>query len=197
MKLLLRCLTVLLLLVALPLHAATEYVTDKLRLGVHLTRDTSGRPFTYLNSGDAVEVLEEVGGLTFVELPDKRTGWVRGSFLQSEEPALARIAQVEADNERLAAEVETFRSQDSVAEIARLEAAVAAATERAEAAEDERLGLQSELRSLRERMDAMQVKVPLWWLLAAAGIALILGCLGAWRWFDYRSRRRHGGFRIY
>jgi SH3 domain protein len=192
-----RCLAVLLAATVWPALAETEYVTDKLRLGVHLTRDTSGTPFTYLNSGDAVEVLEREGRLTFVELPDERTGWVRGTFLQPEEPALRRIGRVDAENERLAAEVASLRSDDSAAEIDRLTAAAAAANERADAAEDERLSLQSELRSLREQLSALQSGVPLSWLLAGVALAFMLGAFAAWRWFDYRSRRRHGGFRIY
>ena len=191
------CLFLLALFVLSPSHAATEYVTDKLRLGVHLTRDTSGTPFTYLGSGDPVEVLERDGRLTFVELPDKRTGWVRGSFLQAEEPALRRVTRMEAENERLLAEVETLRAQDNAAELARLETAVATANTRAEAAEDESLGLQSEVRSLREDLAAASRGVPIWWFVAGVCGALLLGVFGAWRWFDYRSRQRHGGFRIY
>lgn len=179
------------------LNAQTAYVTDKLRLGVHLTRDTSGQPFDYLYSGDAVKVLERDGQLTFVELEDQRTGWVRGSFLQAEEPALRRVTQVETENARLTSEIEALRANDSGQEIERLKAAERDALERASAAEAERSAVESEVRSLREQLAALRGGVPLWWLVAGVLAALLLGWLLAWRWLDYRSRQRHGGFRIY
>lgn len=188
---------VLLLLVMSSVAAETSYVTDKLRLGVHLTRDTSGRAFTYLNSGDVVDILERDGQLTFVELEDERTGWVRGSFLQPEEPALRRVARVEAENARLATALEALRAKDSGQEIARLEAAARDAQSRAEVAENDRLELQSEIRELSADLAARRGSVPLSWLLAGVGGALILGAFVAWRWVDYRIRKRHGGFRIY
>lgn len=188
---------ILLLMVSGPLWAETEYVTDKLRLGVFPTRETSGQALAYLNSGDAVEVLERDGRLTFVRLADERTGWVRGAYLQEAEPALRRIAGIEQENERLTAELDVLRAQDSGQELARLQAAVAEAVTRAESAEAEQLRLQAEISGLQDDLQSLQGAVPLRWLGVGVAIALLLGIIAAWRWFDYRSRRRHGGFRIY
>lgn len=185
------------LLVGPGLAAETLYVTDKLRLGVHLTRDTSGKAFALLKSGDRVEVLERDGSLTLVKMEDERSGWVRGSFLQPKEPALRRIQGVEAERDRLAAELEALRSKDGAKERARLQAAAREAAKKAEAADAEVARLQAENSSLQGKLDSLSDGVPRSWLLVGIAASLVLGFMGAWRWFDYRSRKRHGGFRVY
>lgn len=197
MKLLRIVLFCLLLLVGRGLAAETRYVTDELRLGVHLTRDTSGRAFAYLKSGDRVEVLERDGSLSLVKMEDERSGWVRGSFLQPEEPALRRIAGVETERDRLAAELEKLKSRDGAKERQRLETAAREAREQAEAAGADVARLQSENSSLQDKLDSLSDGVPRSWLLVGVVASLLLGFIGAWRWFDYRSRKRHGGFRVY
>ena len=130
-----RIVLLILLLAGASVGAETLYVTDKLRLGVHLTRDTSGKAFALLKSGDRVNVLERDGSLSLVEMEDKRSGWVRGSFLQPEEPALRRIANVEAERDRLAAELEKLRANDGEQERQRLAAAAREAEAQARAYE--------------------------------------------------------------
>lgn len=188
---------IILLLIGLPLTAETVYVTDELRLGVHLTRDTSGRAFAFLKSGDRAELLERDGALTLVQLEDQRSGWVRGSFLQTEEPALRRIAGVEAERDRLAAELETLQARDGAKERQRLETAAREAAEQAQAANDEVARLNAENSGLRDDLAALRSGVPRSWLWTGVTGALLFGVFLAWRWFDFRSRSRHGGFRIY
>lgn len=187
----------ILLLVGPRLSAEVVYVTDKLRLGVHLTRDTSGKAFALLKSGDRVNVLERDGSLSLVEMEDKRSGWVRGSFLQPEEPALRRIAGVEAERDRLAAELDRLRANDGEQERQRLEAAAREAAEQAKAASDEVARLQAENGDLRDDLASLSDGVPRSWLLVGVAGALLFGIFVAWRWFDFRSRKRHGGFRVY
>ncbi len=189
----------LLLLLAGPLAAETVYVTDELRLGVHAAADTSDQPFAYLNSGDAVEILERRGRYARVRLENGGQGWVRATFLVSEEPARRRLARVEAERERLAAELAGYRDgKESVA------ARLAALAQRASAAEAQLGSRTAELEALRAATAAdraqlaqQRFNVPLRWALLAATLALFLGIgLSAW-WIDRRSRKRHGGFRIY
>lgn len=187
----------ILLLIGPRLSAEVVYVTDKLRLGVHLTRDTSGKAFALLKSGDRVNVLERDGSLSLVEMEDKRSGWVRGSFLQPAEPALRRIAGVEAERDRLAAELERLRANDGEQERQRLEAAAQEAVEQARAASDEVARLQAENGDLRDDLASLSDGVPRSWLLVGITGALLVGIFVAWRWFDFRSRKRHGGFRVY
>jgi len=57
--------------------------------------------------------------------------------------------------------------------------------------------LEAENQDFRERLSIGGWRLP--WRWAAGGmLAALLGGLvaGMW-WFDYRSRKRHGGFRIY
>jgi SH3 domain protein len=187
----------ILLLIGPRLSAEVVYVTDKLRLGVHLTRDTSGKAFALLKSGDRVNVLERDGSLSLVEMDDKRSGWVRGSFLQPQEPALRRIQGVEAERDRLAAELERLRANDGEQERQRLEAAAQEAVEQARAASDEVARLQAENGELRDDLASLSDGVPRSWLLIGVVGALLVGIFVAWRWFDFRSRKRHGGFRVY
>ena len=197
MKLSRFCLLSVLLLIGPGLGAEVVYVTDKLRLGVHLTRDTSGKAFALLKSGDRVNVLERDGSLSLVEMEDKRSGWVRGSFLQPEEPALRRIAGVEAERDRLAAELEKLRANDGEQERQRLAAAAREAEAQARAAGEEVARLQDENSDLRSDLASLSDGVPRSWLGVGVAGALLGGILIAWRWFDYRSRKRHGGFRVY
>jgi SH3 domain protein len=179
--------------------AETLYVTDKLRLSVYLTRDTTTEPFASLSSGDGVQVLERDGSYTLVSLPDGRSGWVRGAFLQNEEPALRRIVALEAERDRLAAELAALKADTGgrVETLDRLRDEARVAREAAAAAEDELSVVRAENRSLRDDLAATGTVVPLSWLAFAVAGALLLGGFGGWRWLDYRSRRRHGGFRIH
>ena len=197
MKLSRFCLLSVLLLIGPGLGAEVVYVTDKLRLGVHLTRDTSGKAFALLKSGDRGNVLERDGSLSLVEMEDKRSGWVRGSFLQPEEPALRRIASVEAERDRLAAELEKLRANDGEQERQRLAAAAREAEAQARAAGEEVARLQDENSDLRSDLASLSDGVPRSWLGVGVAGSLLFGIFFAWRWFDYRSRKRHGGFRVY
>ena len=39
--------------------------------------------------------------------------------------------------------------------------------------------------------------VPVRWAFLAVGLMLLVGFFGGFLWFDYRSRKRYGGFRVY
>jgi len=77
--------------------AEIGYVTDSLRLGVHEAQDTSDQAFTYLESGDRVEILERTPFYAKVTIPDGRNGWVRVTYLVDEEPAKRRVARLERE----------------------------------------------------------------------------------------------------
>jgi len=186
-------------LVALQVFAETAYVTDKLQLGVHAAPDTSDRAFTSLKSGEAVDILERNRSFVRVRLEDGREGWVRGAFLLDEEPAVLQVARLTAERDRLAAELDS--RQDNGADQAVVmndlrqdarDARSQAATARAELAD-----LRQSTHELRAQATSDRFSVPLQWLLIATVGALLLGAMIAWRWFDRRSRSRHGGFRIY
>jgi hypothetical protein len=47
------------------------------------------------------------------------------------------------------------------------------------------------------RQAQYQYSLPLTWVAGAMAVCLIAGILGGMWWLDYRSRKRHGGIRVY
>jgi SH3 domain protein len=174
-------------------------VTDSLRLGIHNTEDTSGKPFENLVSGTALEVLERNTNYAHVRTPDGREGWVKAVYLVEQKPAQARVLELESELAALRAEVDQVRSARSDAEIEleRLGKQVAATTGSTGAIQDTLGRLKSENESYEARLDSYRGSVPLPWVGAALLVAIAGGFgAGLW-WLDALIRRRHGGFRIY
>ena len=169
-------------LILLPVLAAAEtaYVTDSLRLGLHAAEDTSDRAFRFLDSGQAMEVLSRDRNYANVRLPDGTEGWVKAAYLVDEKPAKLIVAETIAERDQIAGELEQAKAAfaDPAATIEEL---------RGQAAQ-----LSSDLDEERYRGS-----VPLKWVGGVIAVCLIAGILiGLW-WVDYRSRKRHGGIRIY
>jgi SH3 domain protein len=179
--------------------AETAYVTDSLRLGLHLEPDTSDRPFENLVSGTAVEILEHNTNYARVRLADSREGWVKAMFLVTLKPAAARVAELEAEITGLQGAVTTAQAAEhaAVQELARLTGEVQSTTGSAEAIEETVLRLQIENRAHEERLEADRGTLPLVWVVPALVVALVAGFLAGLWWLDSLIRRRHGGFRVY
>lgn len=185
----------------LPILAAAEtaYVTDNLRLGLHQAADTSDRAFRTLDSGQQLEVLSRNRNYANVQLPDGTIGYVKAAYLVDDKPAKLIVAETQAENERLAAELAELRSQFArpAQTIAALEATNAELESRIEASEARVAELNEDARELEARQARYRFSVPLSWVAGALGVCLVAGFLvGLW-WVDYRSRQRHGGIRIY
>lgn len=188
-----------LLLLPLAAFGETAYVTDTLRLGLHQAADTSDRPFRNLESGQVMEVLSRTQYYAHVELPDGTQGYVKAGFLVADKPAKLVVAETQAEVDRLTGELEetrqafaapgatidTLRAQNSDLE-ARLAAAEARAAELAE-----------ENTALRASQAQDRLLVPLQWVGGVAAVCLAGGLLFGFWWTDHRSRKRHGGIRIY
>jgi hypothetical protein len=179
--------------------AETAYVTDVLRLGIHNAQDTSDRPFDNLVSGTELEILERVPNYVRVRTPEGQEGWVKSAYLVTEKPAQARIAEAEAEVERLSSELASLRSAHDEAETTAnaLSRQMAAATDSDEAIRETLERLKEENASYAEQLDAYRGSLPLAWVVPALLIALVAGFGGGWWWLDASIRRRHGGFRIH
>lgn len=191
----------LLLLLLLPALAPAEtaYVTDLLRLGLHQAEDTSDRAFRTLESGQEMEVLSRTRLYARVQLPDGTEGYVKAAYLVDEKPAKLIVAEAQAETARvqqelndvraaLAAPAETIDALQS--EVDSLTASLA---ETNAALGDERAAREK----LESRQDRFRYSLPASWVLAAVIVCLVGGfLLGLW-WVDHRSRKRHGGIRIY
>lgn len=188
-----------LLLAPMIVAAETGYVTDRLILGLHLAEDTSDRAFRSLESGQAVEILSRDRNYAHVQLPDGAQGYVKAAYLVYEKPAKLIVAESQAEAERLAGELEELRQAFS-GPAATIEALQQKSAD-LQVQLDERtaqlsdIGTQND--SLRSRQQNYRYSLPLAWVAGAIGACLIAGFLGGLWWVDQRSRRRHGGIRIY
>ena len=189
------------LLVLLPALAAAEtgYVTDRLMLGLHQAADTSDRPFRSLESGTEFEILSRDRLYAHVRLADGTEGYVKAAYGVDEPPAKLIVNQAQAEAERLTAELEEAKAAfaepaaviDSLkAEAASLESELAAARTRVE-------DLEEDNEKHRSRAERYQYSLPYKWVGSAIGVCLIAGFLAGLWWVDHRSRKRHGGIRIY
>ncbi len=188
-------------LVLLPLYAMAEtaYVTDNLRLGLHQAEDTSDRAFRMLDSGQAVEILSRNRNYANVQLPDGAQGYVKAAYLVVEKPAKLIVAETQAENERLAAELDTLRKQFAgpAATIDRLKSQIAELNTALDSDKSRITELEDLNAGLRSRQAQFKNSLPLRWVAGAIGVCLIGGfLLGLW-WVDHQNRRRHGGIRIY
>ena len=189
------------LLVALPglAIAETAYVTDSLRLGLHRAADTSDAAFRMLESGQTLESVTRDRNYAQVRLPDGTEGYVKAAYLVTEVPAKFLVNDLTEENESLKqrlAELNAAFSQPA-ATIERLEAEVSEGGEALAAAQEENSELRRRVESLQSRQQAYSNSLPLSWVSAALAVVLLAGFLGGLWWTDYRSRRRHGGIRIY
>lgn len=190
---------VLLLLLPLGAMAETAYVTDTLRLGLHQAADTSDRPFQNLESGQAMEVLSRTQYYAHVQLPNGTQGYVKAGFLVDEKPAKLVVAETQAEVDRLSAELEETRQAFAApaATIDSLRGQVADLQSRLETSEATAAQLGEENKELRESQAQNRILVPLKWVGGVAAACVVAGLLfGLW-WTDHRSRKRHGGIRIY
>ncbi len=178
-------------------EAETAYVTDQLRLGFHRAADTSDRPFRMLLSGEQVEILERNRFYARVRASDGTEGWVKAGFLMSDKPAVLRVAEVEAKQAGL---------DEELTKIAEERAAtgeqIAALEQNVKAAQGELQSVRAENGRLKEENEAFQRKfatpsVPWTWTLGGALFALLAGFIFGLMFVDYRSRKRHGGIRVY
>ena len=194
-----RLLIGVLLLLPLTAVAQTAYVTDNLRLGLHTAEDTSDRAFRYLESGQAMEILSRDRNYANVRLPDGTEGWVKNAYLVEDKPAKLIVAETMTERDALAAQLEEARAAfaEPAATIDGLRTEAAALTSQLEASQAEVSELQDEVASIQGMKERYKGSLPLSWVLAATLVCLIVGLLGGLWWSDYRSRKRHGGIRIY
>lgn len=191
----------LLLLVAVPAIAAgqTAYVTDNLRLGIHQAPDTSDRAFRTLESGQELEIVTSNRNYAQVTLPDGTQGYVKVAYLVFDKPAKLIVDETQAALEQLQQELDSTREQFSVpaATIAALEQRVAEGESALQDQSARLAELADENADFKDKQAQFQFSLPLPLVGVAMGLSLLAGFLAGLWWLDARSRRRHGGFRIY
>ncbi len=195
----LRYVGLLVLLLSVTAAAETAFVTDNLRLGLHQAADTSDRSFRTLNSGQQVEILSRDRNYAQVRLPDGVQGYLKAAYLVFEKPAKLIVAETAARVLQLEEELATTKEAFSVpgATIASLEQDLA--QNRSELANAN--AMLEELTAANDRYkarhDQFKYSLPLFWVAAAMATCLLFGFLAGVYWFDWKSRKRHGGIRVY
>jgi SH3 domain protein len=186
---------------AMPLiaFAETAYVTDNLRLGLHQAADTSDGAFRHLESGQEVEILSRDRNYAQVRLPDGTLGHVKVAYLVDEKPAKLIVNETRAANDELEKKLADLNAAFSqpAATIALLEQQVAEGTATIGELSAKSTNLQEENEALKSRQSQFKYSVPITWVAGALAVILLAGFLAGLWWTDYRSRKRHGGIRIY
>ncbi|MEM8981619.1 MAG: TIGR04211 family SH3 domain-containing protein [Pseudomonadota bacterium] len=178
---------------------ATFYVTDRLRLGLHAAEDTSDRPFRVLDSGQALTVLQRNGNYASVRLPDGTEGYVKAAYLVDEKPAVLVVAERAAAYTDMETELADAKANfaGSAGRIAELERQVDELGGELAARKGKVQSLAQENEKFRDRMSLYRFSLPWPMVLGSVLVAVVLGVIGGMWWIDHRSRKRHGGFRIY
>jgi SH3 domain protein len=179
--------------------AETAYVTDTLQLGLHRAADTSDQPFRNLDSGQALEILDRTRYYAHVQLPDGTEGYVKAGYLVTDKPAKLIVAETQAERDRLAKELQEARKAfaEPAATIDALKQKAASLEQELDAGTAKVAELGAENTALRNRQQQYEHSMPLMWVAGAAGACLVAGFIAGLAWVDHRSRRRHGGIRIY
>lgn len=193
-------LLIFLLLAAAPAtYAQTAYVTDTLRLGLHQAADTSDRAFQMLESGQQMEILERNRNYARVRLPDGTEGYVKAAYLVDEKPAKLIVTETQAEAEGLRQELSDLQASfaQPAATIAALEEKLAASDAALSSSEQQIAALNEVNEEYVGRFEQYKSSLPLTWVGGAIAVCLLAGFIAGLWWTDYRSRKRHGGIRLY
>jgi uncharacterized protein YgiM (DUF1202 family) len=178
--------------------AETAYVSDQLVLNVYTEQNQQGQRLATLHSGARVETLATSADFTQVRLADGTTGWVKSSYLTTDEPAAVRLKQLQEELDRSRA------TTPGLAE--------AAAKSELERREHELADKQAQLADRQAELDAaLGTRVPRTGAAPPAqphalgagvwlGIVVAAGALGFWAGYATlarRVRRKFGGLRVY
>ncbi|MCU7845441.1 MAG: TIGR04211 family SH3 domain-containing protein [Candidatus Thiodiazotropha sp. (ex Monitilora ramsayi)] len=188
------------------LFAETRYVTDELQLSMYEEINSQGKLLQRLNSGTELELLESKGLYAKVRTQEGVEGWTKAGFLISEKPARAQLIDAQERIEDLEGKLDQSQQQLTATQtdLKKIQnnqgEAYAELTQRLESAEKIAATVdhvKQENETYRARLNSDEGRIPLKWGLIGAAISLLMGIAGGIALFDYRSRRRHGGYRIY
>ena len=191
----------LLLFVVMPFTAMAEtaYITDNLRLGLHQAADTGDRAFRTLESGQELEIISRDRNYASVRLPDGVQGYVKAAYLVFEKPAKLIVTETQNANEQLQQELESTKAAFAApaATIDSLEQLVAQSKAALDDSTARVAKLTAENEDYQDSYGQFKYSLPFKWVGGAMFVCLLGGFLfGLW-WIDLRSRKRHGGIRIY
>ena len=171
--------------------AAVAYVSDQLVLNVYAEQNQQGQRLATLHSGARVETLATNADYTQVRLPDGVTGWVKSSYLTTDEPAAVRVKQLEEELDRSRATTPGLAEAAAKSETERLERALADKQAQLDAA----LALRAPAAGAAPQARARPLGAGL-----GLGIGVVAAALGFWAGYvtlARRVRRKFGGLKVY
>jgi uncharacterized protein YgiM (DUF1202 family) len=178
--------------------AETAYVSDQLVLNVYTEQNQQGQRLATLHSGTRVETLATSTDFTQVRLADGVTGWVKSSYLTTDEPAAVRLKQLQEELDRSRATTPALADAAARSELDRRERDLAGNEARLAEKQAE---LDAELAARARAPGAAPTGRPhplgAGLLLAAAAAAGALGFWGGYATLARRVRRKFGGLKVY
>ncbi len=170
--------------------AETAYVSDQLVLNVYTEQNQQGQRLATLHSGARVETLATSADFTQVRLPDGTTGWVKSSYLTTDEPAAVRLKQLQEELDRSRATTPALAEAAAQSELERRERELAAKQAELDAA------LAARVPGTGTAPAQPHTRGASVWL----GGAVAAGALGFWAGYATlarRVRRKFGGLKVY
>jgi SH3-like domain-containing protein len=181
--------------------AEQMFVTDKLVLNVYAEPNQESERVATLETGDAIEVLEQAEDFLRVQLSDEREGWVDASYLTKDAPAIVRVRALEKENKTATQAVQKQHAEQRAqfeAENTELKTQVEALQKAAAVHTPAAAPLQASPPITSEAVHFESIANRIWgiWVLlivAAAG----LGYLTGYQTLARRIRNKFGGVKIY
>ncbi len=178
--------------------AETAYVSDQLVLNVYTEQNQQGQRLATLHSGASVQTLSTSGDFTQVRLADGIVGWVKSSYLTTDEPAAVRLKQLQDELDRSRATTPALAEAAARSEMDQRERELADSEARLKEKQAE---LDAALAARAPATGAAPPTRPhalggVLWLGTVAGAGAI-GFWGGYVTLARRVRRKFGGLRVY
>ncbi len=178
--------------------AETAYVSDQLVLNVYTEQNQQGQRLATLHSGASVQTLSTSGDFTQVRLADGIVGWVKSSYLTTDEPAAVRLKQLQDELDRSRATTPALAEAAARSEMDQRERELADSEARLKEKQAE---LDAALAARAPATGAAPPTRPhalggVLWLGTVAGAGAI-GFWGGYATLARRVRRKFGGLRVY
>jgi hypothetical protein len=186
-------------------YGESVYVVEQLVAAVSSTPGSEGERVGQVKSGDKLELLERQADEAHVKLSNGKDGWIKSSYLSTEEPLQlrlnARIAELDRlkpENDKLKQDVSRLQSELTSARATHAAtpppptAATPPPATPAASAPDTPIRETVFLRS-----PDRPGQIPWTYLLGVSTVMLLVGFLVGWKTLDRRIRQKYGGLRIY
>jgi hypothetical protein len=186
-------------------HAEPVYVIEQLVVSVTSAPGGEGDRVATIKSGDRLELLERQSDEAHVRLPSGAEGWIKASYLSSDQPLQRRLTERTAELEKLKLDVNRLEAELAAARAGSAAHPAAAAPPAdpspttVSAGGPDTAQASPGIRDVSGFLTTPELpSPPLWeWVLGTAAVMLLLGFTLGWRMLDRRIRRKFGGLRIY